>query len=128
MTNFIPHETKLFNYGERPWIHNKLKAISQQQQKNYQLYLKDKSNMLATKLETLQNMIYETMESCKSSFYENIMLCSKAVTPKYYWSLLKTILNEKKIPSILPIIHNNNFVTNFGKKDDIFNYFFSKQC
>ena len=56
-----------------------------------------KVSRLATKLETLQNLIYETLKNCKSKYYENISkkLCSKAITPKYYWSLLKTMLNDK---------------------------------
>ena len=72
MTNFIPHETKIFNDREPPWINNKVKTMIQEKNKIYQLYLKNKSNMLATKLETLQNLIYETLESCKSKYYENI--------------------------------------------------------
>ena len=82
--------------------------------------------MLAAKLETLQNLIYETLESCKSKYYGNISkkLCSKAIAPKYYWSLLKTMLNDKKVPCIPPIFHDNKFVTDFSKKADLFNSFF----
>ena len=82
--------------------------------------------MLATKLETLQNLIYETLERCKSKYSENIStkLCSKAIAPKYYWSLLKTMLNDKKVPCIPPIFHDNKFVTDFSKKADLFNSFF----
>ena len=71
----------------------------QEKNKIYQLYLKNKSNMLATKLETLRNLIYETLENCEGKFYENISkkICSKAIAPKYYWSLLKTMLNDKKM-------------------------------
>ena len=74
--------------------------------------------MLETKLKTMQNLIYETLESCKSKYYENISkkLCSKAIAPKYYWSLLKTMLNDKKLPYILPIFHDNKFITDFSKK------------
>ena len=95
MKNFIPHETKIFNDQEPPRINNKVKTMIQEKNKIYQLYLKNKSNMLATKLETLQNLIYETLES---KYYENISqkLCSKATALKYYWSLLKTMLNDKK--------------------------------
>ena len=91
--------------------------------------MKNKSNMLATKLETLQNLIYETLESCKSKYYENISkkLCSKAIAPKYYWSLLKTMLNDKKVPCIPPIFHDNKFVTDFSKKADLLNSCFAKQ-
>ena len=44
------------------------------QEKNniYELYMKNKSNMLVTKLETLQNLIYGTLENGKSKCYENI--------------------------------------------------------
>ena len=86
--------------------------------------------MLGIKLETQQNLIYETLESCKSKYYENISkkLCSKAIAPKYYWSLLKTMLNDKKVPCIPPIFHDNKFVTDFSKKADLFNSFFAKQC
>ena len=55
MTNFIPHETKIFNDREPPWINNKVKTMIQEKNKIYKLYLKNRSNMLATKLKTLQN-------------------------------------------------------------------------
>ena len=47
---------------------------------------------------------------------------------KAYWSILKTILNNKKIPCIPPIYHNNNYITDFKEKAQIFNNFFAKQC
>ena len=55
-------------------------------------------------------------------------LCSKAIAPKYYWSLLKTMLNDKKVPCIPPIFHDNKFVTDFSKKAHLSNSFFAKQC
>ena len=64
MTNFIPHETKIFNDREPPWITNKVKTMIQEKRKFFQLYLKTKSNMLASKLETLQILIYKTLGSC----------------------------------------------------------------
>ena len=102
----------------------------QEENKIYQLYLKNKSNMSVTKLETLQNLVYETGESCKSKYYENIAkkLCSKAIALKYYWSLLKTMLNDKKVLCISHIFHDNKFVTDFSKKADLFNSFIVKQC
>ena len=131
MTNFIPHETKIFKISKiYPWINSKLKTMIQEKNKIYQLYLKNRSNMLATKLETLQNLKYETLQSCKGNYYENISkkLCSKTIAPKYYWSLLKIMLNDKKVPCIPPIFHHNKFVTDFSKKADLFNFFFAKQC
>ena len=36
------------------------------------------------------------------------------------------MLNDKKVPSILPIFHDNKFITDFSKKADL-NSFFAKQ-
>ena len=47
---------------------------------------------------------------------------------KACWSILKTILNNKKIPCIPPIYHRNNYITDFKEKAQIFNNFFAKQC
>ena len=47
---------------------------------------------------------------------------------KAYWSILKTILNNKKIPCIPPIYHNDNYITDFKEKAQICNNFFAKQC
>ena len=51
-----------------------------------------------------------------------------ATSPKAYWSILKTFLNNKKIPCIPPIYHHNNYITDFKEKAEIFNNFFAKQC
>ena len=34
MTNFIPHETKVFNDREPPWINNKVKTMIQEKKQN----------------------------------------------------------------------------------------------
>ena len=48
-------------------------------------------------------------------------------SPKAYWSILKTVLNNKKIPCIPPIYHNI-YITDFKEKAQIFNNIFAKQC
>ena len=40
---------------------------------------------------------------------------------------MKIVLNNKKIPCILPIYHNN-YINDFKEKAQIFNNFFAKQC
>ena len=51
-----------------------------------------------------------------------------ATSPKAYWSILKRLLNNKKISYIPPIYHNNGYITDFEEKAEIFNNFFAKQC
>ena len=47
---------------------------------------------------------------------------------KPYWSILKNFLNNKKVPIIPSLFHENEFVTDFEKKAELFNSFFAKQC
>ena len=42
--------------------------------------------------------------------------------------LLKTLLNDKKIPCISSIFHNNKYIVDFKEKSEIFNTFFAEQC
>ena len=47
---------------------------------------------------------------------------------KSYWSILKTVLNNKKIPCIPPLLHQDKFIINFKEKDEMFNNIFTDQC
>ena len=51
-----------------------------------------------------------------------------ATSAKTYWSILKTLLSNKKIPCIPPLFHQGKYVTDFKKKAELFNSFFAKQC
>ena len=63
-------------------------------------------------------------------YFENTShkLSSKNLNGKKYWSLLKIILNDKKIPCIPPIYHNDKFVSDIKKKCNLFNSYFADQC
>ena len=41
---------------------------------------------------------------------------------------MKIFLNNKKIPVIPPLYYENRFITDFKKKAELLNCFFSKQC
>ena len=66
----------------------------------------------------------------KQKYYSRIAskLTMTRKSPKTSWSLLKLFLNNKKIPIILPLFHENKFVTHFKEKTELFNAFFAKQC
>ena len=50
------------------------------------------------------------------------------LAPKTYWSILKSFVNGKKISLIPPILVNDQLVTNFLEKANLFNEFFTQQC
>ena len=105
------------------WFNTKIKSLLQEKNKIYKNFRKDRNNtQLLRKLEHLQNCLNNSINSSKHNYYlrmanklNNIQKSSKA-----YWSLLKSFLNNKKIPSIPPILHNNALVTNFFKKSRTF--------
>ena len=70
------------------------------------------------------------MEESKDTFYSNLStkLVKQKSNPKTYCSVLKRVLNNKKMPCITSLFHENKFVTDFRVKAEIFNYFFAKQC
>ena len=41
--------------------------------------------------------------------------------------IVEKFLNNKKIPLIPPLFHENRFITDFKEKADLFNFFFAKQ-
>ena len=47
---------------------------------------------------------------------------------KNYWSISKTFDNGSNIPLIPPLLVNNEFVTDFLVKANLFNHFFREQC
>ena len=66
----------------------------------------------------------------KQKYYSRIenKLSMTRTYPKTYWSLLKLFVNNKKIPIIALLFHENKFATDFKEKAELFNAFFDKQC
>ena len=73
----------------------------------------------ANKIRLLKQNYYSRMASKLTNVQRN---------SKTYWSLLNRFLNNKKIPLIPPLFHENKFVTDFKEKAELFNAFFAKQC
>ena len=97
----------------------------------YKKYVNEnKDPRIFDKVKCLQNELNSIIESNKQKYYSR--LSKKLVDPmtstKSYWSTLKMFLNNKKIPCIPPLRHQNKHVTDFKGKTEIFNSFFARQC
>ena len=81
-------------------------------------------------LKLFQERLSTTTESSKKRYYAGIAnrLNNTQKSSKTYWSLLKIFLNNKKIPPVPPLFHENRFIINFKEKAELFNSFFSNQC
>ena len=74
----------------------------------------------------LQNQLIQSIDTAKQKYFNKVSekLCDQLTSTKCYWSLLKTILNGKKVPCIPPVFHNNEYVIDFKEKSEIFYSFF----
>ena len=55
-------------------------------------------------------------------------MINPSTSTKTYWSILKSFLNNKKIPCIPPLFHQNRYITKYKDKTELFNNFFANQC
>ena len=67
---------------------------------------------LFNKFQSLQAHLKTTTEESKLKYYSRLSdkLLDSKTSPKPYWSILKTFLNNKKIPCIPPLLHNGKFI------------------
>ena len=130
MANFIPHETIICDDRDPPWINNRIKQLIYERNSLYKVYRISNDPQIFEKLTFLQKKLHLAMEESKDTYYSDLStkLVKQKSNPKIYWSVLKRFLNNKKIPCIPSLFHENKLVTDFRKKADIFNSFSVKQC
>ena len=94
------------------------------------MFRRNKNSQLYAKIQQIQCELNRLIVDSKNKYYSrmSVKLTDPKTSPKTYWSILKTFLNNKKIPCIPPIYHDNKFITNFHEKAELFNSFFAKQC
>ena len=93
------------------------------------IFIKNNTDNLLM-FKNLQNQLIQSIHTAKQTYFKKISkkFCDPLTSTKCSWSLLKTILNEKKVPCIPSFFHNNKCVTDFKEKSQIFNSFFANQC
>ena len=71
-------------------------------------------------LNILQDRLNTSIEASKQKCYCRMTnkLTNAQKSSKTYWSLLKGFLNNKKIPHILPLFHENCFIIDFEKRQN----------
>ena len=129
--NYIPHETITCGDRDPPWINKDIKELIHEKNQAYKSYRQNKYNIFSVhQFELLQSKLNSLIEKSKSNYYARLSkkISYPMTSSKSYWSILKTFLNNKKIPCITPLLHGDKFIPNFKEKTEIFNNFFAKQC
>ena len=131
MRNYIPHETITCGDRDPPWINKDIKELIHEKNQAYKSHRQNKNNIFSVhQFELLQSKLNSLIEKSKSNYYARLSkkISYPMTSSKSYWSILKTFLNNKKIPCITPLLHGDKFIPNFKEKTEIFNNFFAKQC
>ena len=131
LSNFVSHETIVCDDKDPPWFNNKIKTLIQAKNAGFNNFHNNNGNSeLKRHLVSFQERVKASIESSREKYYYRIVnkLNNTQKNSKSYWSLLKIFLNNKKIPLIPPLFHENRFIIDFKEKAELFNSFFSKQC
>ena len=84
------------------------------------------NNRLVTdraKMQEVRAKLINLIKSSKENFYNNLAkkLNDLSTSNKMYWSVIKTFSNSKQVHVIPPLLINNNLISNFKEKANVFN-------
>ena len=122
LSSFILHETITVDDRDLPWTNSQVKHLINEKNAMYKNYLKNnKSNQSFKTFQSFPNQLSSLIVSLKYKYYSKVVkrLLDSSTSPKTYWSILKTFLNNKTIPVIPPIFHDNKYITDFKQKAEI---------
>ena len=131
LSNCIPHEIIICDDRGLPWINNTVKELINEKKDTFQCYLhSNKVSKLFNKVEYLQNELKSLIEAYKEKYHSSISkrMTNPLTSTKTYWSILKSFLNNKKIPCIPLLSHPNRYITKYKDKAELINNFFANQC
>ena len=119
LSNFIPHEVIVCDDKDPPWFNGKIKSLINEKLRTYNAYRKNIGNsQLRKNLSSLQQRLRDLIDNPKQKYFLRLTQKLNTVqkSTKAYWTLLKNFLNNRKIPVIPPLFHNNKFFTDFKEK------------
>ena len=131
MPNYIPHETITCHDRDHPCINEDIKQLILDKNDAYKSYIRNvKSLQFFNQFQFFQTKLSSLIKESKKQYYTCLShkLLDPKTSQKSCWSILKTFLNNKKIPCIPLLLHQGKFVTDFKEKANIFDNFFANQC
>ena len=131
---YIPKKTVLCDDKDPPRMTKGMRAVIKMKNNPYKEYIR--SGMRDNYYICLENLIiqlWNLIRDTKTEYHSK--LAAKLVNPstsaKTYWSILKTFTNGRKVPVIpikVPLLINDEFISNFKTKANYFNRFFNQKC
>ena len=110
LRNFIPHETITCDDRDPLWINSSIRSLIQDKNEAYKRFKRSSNNnQYFENFQSLQNLLGVSIEASKERYYSylSMKLMEPSTSPKTYRSVLNSFHNNKKIPCIPPIFHEN---------------------
>ena len=114
-----------------PWMNSFIKDLIRAKKNFCRKFVCKSNNMYHHyAFKNLQNHLNQSIQIVKQNCVNKTAqrLGDPNTSSKCYWSLLKTLLNGKKIPFISPLFHGDKYIADFHEKSEVFNSFFADQC
>ena len=130
-SDYIPNKLITIDDKDPPWMNDKIKNKIKKRDMFYQQLKKYKSNFtdfdvmneltsgLPLIISQRRDEYYSQLAKKLNDLWKNAKTC---------WSILKTILNGRKIPVISPLLTDGRLPSDFEEKANRFNEFFSRRC
>ena len=118
MSNFILNEIVPIDDRDPPWINNKIKSLIKNKTEYFNNCAKPNNSESIRHCKQMEDTLRKSNEISRQKYYFKLSrkLAVNKINSKCYWSILKSFLNNKKVASIPPLIHNNQFAISFKVK------------
>ena len=108
---------------------NAIRAAIEMKNNAYKVYIR--SGMMHNSYVRLENLTTELSNLIRDTKFEyHGKLAAELINPstsvKTYWLILKTLANGRKVPVILLLLINNEFISKIKTKANYFNRFFNQ--
>ena len=104
-SNYIPNKFITCNDKYSPWLNDHIKRLINLKNEIFKKYLKGgRPDSVYENLQTITWDLTEAVSSSKNVFYERLAnkLNNPNISGKAYWSIIKTLFNDKKSSSYTP--------------------------
>ena len=123
---FISNETIICDDRDPLWINKETKKLIAEKNLAFKSYCcSNRSIFLLEKFKALPYQLHLSIKESKEKYYTKFSsrLADLVTSPKIYWSILKTFLNNKKFLAYLLFFMKTNSLQTSKKKAELFNHF-----
>jgi len=125
---YIPTRTITVHPHNKPWITKTLRLLIKKKNRLWRRFKKSQRPEHLDVYRRVRNQTVRELTKAKTHYFNSLIptLQNPEQNPKKWWSLTKSLLNNKIQTSIPPLFEDNNVITDAAHKAGIFNTFFAQ--